>query len=93
MTKIKVTYIAIDKESNTPILSAGSFEELRDGLDEYYGVVKGEAECFGFHPYQTKYPDDYVGFYTYKRNKRYEKDDGFDMIKVWCVNYYPHTEY
>jgi hypothetical protein len=34
-----------------PIMTASTFEDLRVGLDDYYGVHKGEAECWGFYPY------------------------------------------
>ena len=37
-TRVKVTYIAINEYK--PILSASSFKEIKEGLDEYYGVDK-----------------------------------------------------
>ncbi len=92
-TRVRVTYIAMDEYK--PILSASSFEELREGLDEYYGVHKGEAQCLGFVPFMTKYPDDYEGHYSYSYTmKRYDEDvTNIDVVKVYCVNYHPHTIY
>ena len=92
-TRVKVTYIAMDKYK--PILSASSFEAIKEGLDEYYGVDKGQAECLGFTPYDTKYPDDYEGYYSYSYTiKRYNEDvTNIDVVKVYCVNYHPHTIY
>jgi hypothetical protein len=92
-TRVRVTYIAMDEYK--PILSASSFEELREGLDEYYDVDKGEAQCLGFVPFITKYPDDYEGHYSYSYTmKRYDEEvTSIDVVKVYCVNYHPHTIY
>jgi len=69
-TRVRVTYIAMDEYK--PILSASSFEELREGLDEYY-----------------------EGHYSYSYTmKRYDEDvTNIDVVKVYCVNYHPHTIY
>jgi len=92
-TRVRVTYVAMDEYK--PILSASSFKELREGLDEYYGVDKGQAECLGFTPYDTKYPDDYEGHYSYSYTmKRYDEEvTNIDVVKVYCVNHHPHTIY
>ena len=92
-TRVKVTYIAINEYK--PILSASSFEELREGLDDYYGVDKGQAKCLGFKPYDTKYPDDYEGYYSYSYTiKQYDKEiTNIDVVKIYCVEYYPYTIY
>jgi hypothetical protein len=92
-TTVKVTYIAINEYK--PILSASSFKAIKEGLDEYYGVDKGQAECLGFTPYNTKYPDDYEGHYSYSYTiKRYDEEvTSIDVVKVYCVNYHPHTIY
>jgi hypothetical protein len=92
-TRLRVTYVAMDEYK--PILSASSFEELREGLDEYYGVDKGKAQCLGFVPFMTKYPDDYEGHYSYSYTiKQYDEDvTNIDVVKVYCVNYHPHTIY
>ena len=100
MSRIKVTYIAIDSDGHKPIMSAESFEDLKKGLDEYYAVDKTDTECLGFHPYKTKYPDELEGYYEYKSKMRVrnfttdEFDDvvQLDMIKVYCVEFYPHTK-
>ena len=66
MTRVKVTYVAMDVDGYKPIMSADSFENLRAGLDDYYGCDNRGGECLGFTPYQTKYPDEYEGHYEYK---------------------------
>jgi len=92
-TRLRVTYVAMDEYK--PILSASSFDAIKEGLDEYYGVDKGQAECLGFTPYDTKYPDDYEGYYSYSYIiKQYDKEiTNIDVVKVYCVNYHPHTIY
>ena len=95
-TRVKVTYVAIDAEegSHKPIMSASTFEDLKLGLDAYYG----DSECLGFTPYQSKYPDEYEGYYQYKvkmiHSGRDEKvTEYIDTVKVYCIEYYPHTTY
>jgi len=92
-TRVKVTYIAMNDYK--PILSASSFEEIKEGLDDYYGLNKGQAECLGFTPYYTKYPDNYEGYYSYSYIiKQYDKEiNNIDVVKIYCVNYYPYTIY
>ena len=97
MSRIKVTYVAIDKADNEPILTAGTFEDLKKGLDEYYAVDKGAAKCLGWTPYETKYPDELEGYYQYTYKRLYsdhdeEWDDDTDIINVYCVNFYPETK-
>lgn len=96
-TRVKVTYVAIDyeKDGYKPLTTASTFEDLRLALDEYYAVGRGEAECLGFFPYNSKYPDDYEGYYEYRW--RMPTRDGVeeytDTVKVYCLEYYPHTVY
>jgi hypothetical protein len=95
MSRVKVTYIAIDSDGYKPIMTASTFEDLRAGLDDHYAVGKGEAECLGWNPYNTKYPDDYEGYYEYEW-KNITRDEVIvvkDKVKVFCVEYYPHTTY
>ena len=68
-TRVKVTYIAMDEYK--PILSASSFEAIREGLD------------------------DYEGHYSYSYTmKQYDKEvTNIDVVKIYCVNYHPHTMY
>ena len=95
MTYIKVTYVALDKDGNKPIMSAESFDDLKAGLDDYYGCDGRGGECLGFTPYHTKYPDEYEGYYQYKVSMiQYEKPTEYiDTVKVYCIDYYPHTVY
>ena len=99
-TYIKVTYVALDNDGNKPIMTANTFDELKEGLDEYYGagqysnIYDTGAICIGFEPYVTKYPDDYEGCYEYKYT--ITQADGTvteynDKIKVYCVDYHPQT--
>jgi len=94
-TYIKVTYVALDNDGNKPIMTANTFENLLKGLNDHYGIGKDEsAEYLGFRPYNTKYPDDYEGYYEYKYT--ITQADGtvteyIDKIKVYCVDYHPYT--
>jgi hypothetical protein len=92
-TRVKVTYVALN-EYGKPIISASTFEDLRKGLDDYYAVDRTEAKCLGFTPYYSKYPDEYEGYYSYSyANIRDEKTTETDTIKVYCIDYWPHTIY
>ena len=67
MAQIKVTYLACDYEDKFPIISADSFDNLKLALDDYCGAdEKNSGKCLGFTPYNTKYPDDYEGYYLYE---------------------------
>ena len=90
-TRVKVTYIAIS--DGVPIVSASTFDDLRKGLDDYYAVDRTDAKCLGFVPYETKYPDEYEGHYTYSYPSHDEESTELDVVKVYCINYYPHTVY
>ena len=94
-TRVKVTYIAMDNDGNKPIMSADSFENLKAGLDDYYGCDGRGGECLGFTPYISKYPDEYEGYYQYKVSMiQYEKPTEYiDTVKVYCINFHPHTIY
>jgi hypothetical protein len=93
MSRIKVTYVAIG-DSGQPIMTAESFDNLRKGLDDYYAVESTEAKCLGFVPYNTKYPDSYEGHFTYSYTMilHDEKITELDVIKVYCVDYFPLTK-
>ena len=94
-TKVKVTYVAMDNYGVKPITSAGSFEDLRKSLDEYYGVDKGTGEFVGYTPYYSKYPDEYEGYFEYKSEMIVYGvvEEYVDKIKIYSVEYYPHTVY
>jgi hypothetical protein len=93
-TRVKATYVALN-EYGKPIMSASTFEDLRKGLDDYYGVDMADAKCLGFIPYESKYPDEYEGHYSYSYSNivRDEKTTEIDVIKVYCIDYWPHTIY
>lgn len=94
MSRIKVTYVAMDADGHKPIMTADNFDDLKKGLDEYYAVDRTDAECLGFTPYVTKYPEDYEGHFGYKWTQiiRDEKFPQIDTIKVYCVDYFPLTK-
>ena len=94
-TRVKVTYVAIGDDDNKPITSAGSFEDLRKSLDEYYGCHKGTGEFLGYTPYYSKYPDEYEGYFEYKSEMVVYGvvEENVDKIKIYSVDFYPHTVY
>jgi hypothetical protein len=93
MSRIKVTYVAMDVDGYKPIMTAESFEDLKKGLDDYYAVDRTDAECVGWFPYNPKYPDSYEGQYQYRWTHviKNEKILELDVIKVYCVDFFPET--
>ena len=93
MSSIKVTYVAMEADGYKPIVTANDFESLKKGLDEYYAVDRTDAVCLGFTPYETKYPDDYMGHYGYSWTMINHdiKETLIDTIKVYCVDFFPLT--
>jgi hypothetical protein len=96
-TYVKVTYVAINSDGK-PIMTANTFDDLRKGLDEYYGIGTTDidnAVCLGWYPYITKYGDDYEGCYEYKHVIPWSDriEERVDEIKVYCTDYHPHTIY
>ncbi len=83
-TYIRVTYVALSHWGK-PIATAHTFDDLKAGIDEYFGEGKNQLEWI---PYDSKYPDDYEGHFKYK-------DDNGDIetVKVYCVDFYPETKY
>ena len=90
MTYVKTTYVALN-EDGKPIASAENLKDIQEGLDIYFGVDKALAECLGFFPYITKYPDDYEGYIEYKYQHN-EKEE-VEKIKIYCVDFFPRTIY
>ena len=79
---IRVTYVALSHYGK-PIATAHTFDDLKLGIDEYFGA--GHLEWI---PYDSKYPDDYEGHF------KYEDDNGdIETVKVYCVDFYPETKY
>lgn len=97
-TRVKVTYIGMDNDGNRPIMSASTFEDLKAGLDDYYGCDGRGGEYLGWTPYETKYPTEYEGFFEYRVSMVHSSRDTeptvyTDIVKVYCIDYYPHTVY
>ncbi len=96
MSRIKVTYVAMDSDGNKPIVTAETFEDLKKGLDEYYAVDREAAKCLGWTPYITKYPDEYEGYFVYSYKVMHSDHSGLeneeDAVKVYCLNFYPETK-
>jgi hypothetical protein len=93
-TQIKVTYVAVLTDGCKPIVSADTLESLKLGLDEYYGVVIGVAKCISWNPFNSKYPDDYEGYYEYEWiNEAHNNIEvETDTVKVYCIDFYPETK-
>jgi len=91
-TYIKVTYVALSQWGK-PIATAHTEEDLKAGIDEYYGIgTDNKAKYIEWVPFNSKYPDEFEGHYVY------EVDDfngglEFEQVKVYCVDFYPHTKY
>lgn len=96
MTYIKVTYLALN-EHNNPVISAESFDNLKLALDEYCGADKrNTGKYIGFYPYNTKYPDEYEGYFEYeccKNGNDWNGETYIDKFKVYCIEFYPQTKY
>jgi len=92
-TRVKVTYVAVIDQR--PVVSASTFKDLKEALDDYYAVATTEAKCLGFIPYESKYPDEYEGHYsyTYLYTSGFVKLTEIETVKVYCINYFPHTIY
>jgi len=87
--KIKTTYVAIIDSS--PIMSADSFENLKLGLDEYFGCDGRGGEYLCFVPHVTKYYDDYEGYFEYKTI--FSSIECIDKVRVYSVEFYPPTNF
>ena len=94
MSRIKVTYVAMHADDCKPITTAHSMQDLRAALDDYYAVGKTDAECLGFTPYDSKYPDEYEGYYTYTYQEVNVavRTIETDRVKVYCVELFPLTK-
>ena len=96
--RIKVTYIAMDCDGLRQIMTADSMENLRAGLDDYYGVHDTNAECLGFEPYYSKYPSEFEGTIKYKYSmvhsgRDLEATEYIDELRIYCIDFWPHTSY
>ena len=92
-TYIRITYVAI--LDGKPILTAHTQNDLKAGLDEYYGE---SSNCLGFTYYDSKYPDEYEGYYEYEYSMWHsDRDDKptiyNDIVKVYGIDFYPTTKY
>jgi hypothetical protein len=91
-TYIRVTYVAVS-EWGKPIITAHTQEDLKAGLDKYYGIgTDPTTKYLEWIPYDSKYPDEYEGCY------KYECDEGngdivTETVKVYCIDFYPTTKY
>ena len=49
----------------------------------------------GWYPFDSKYPDDYEGHYEYEW-KNVVRDEVYlqvDIIRVYCIDFFPETKY
>ena len=89
---IRVTYIAMSPYGK-PIITAHTEEDLKAGLDEYYGIgTDPKVKYLGWTPYDSKYPDELEGWHRYKVDDFNEGGD-VEEVKVYCVEFYPTTKY
>lgn len=69
MKKQTYMYVVIDDDSRRPIIVATTTKTLEAMLDEYCGAVEKynhSGKLIEYIPYNTKYPDDYQGYYLYE---------------------------
>jgi hypothetical protein len=91
-TYIRVTYVALSHYGK-PIATAHTEKDLKDGIDEYYGIgTDPKAKYIEWVNNNSKYPDELEGHHIY------EVDDmngglEFEHVKVYCVEFYPYTKY
>lgn len=65
----KYMYVVIDDDSRRPIVVAPDTKTLEAMLDEYCGAIdkyNHSGKRIEYVPYNTKYPDDYEGYYLYE---------------------------
>jgi len=91
-TYIRVTYVALSQWGK-PIVTAHTEEDLKAGIDEYYGIgTDSKAKYIEWVPFNIFTFTELEGHYVY------EVDDfngGLEPehVKVYCVDFYPHTKY
>jgi hypothetical protein len=92
VTYIRVTYVALNQWGK-PIVTAHTEKDLKDGIDEYYGIgTDNKAKYIEWAPYNCKYPDELEGHHIYEVD---DLNGGLELehVKVYCVEFYPYTKY
>jgi hypothetical protein len=88
---IRVTWVA--QAYDKPIVTAHTWDDLVAGVDEYYGAGEDpKVKKIGWNPYDSKYPDDYEGYFEYEVDD-FNGGTEIEKVKVYCVEFYPHTKY
>lgn len=91
-TYIRVTYVALSHYGK-PIATAHTEEDLKAGIDEYYGIgIDSKAKYIEWAPNNSKYPDELEGHYVYEVDD-FNGEIEIEKVKVYCVDFYPHTKY
>lgn len=91
VTRIKVIYVA--QVHHKPVVTAHTWTDLIVGLDDYYGVGRDpKVKKLDWHPYNSKWPDDYEGHFEYEVDD-YNGGTEIEKVNVFCVDFYPHTKY
>ena len=89
---IRVTYVALSHWGK-PIATAHTFDDLKVGIDEYYGIGKDkDVKYINWTPYESKYPDEYEGYFEYEVND-FNWGAEIEKVPVYCVDFYPYTKY
>ena len=88
---IRVTWVA--QAYDKPIVTAHTWDDLVAGVDEYYGAGEDpKVKKIGWSPYDSKYPDEYEGYFEYEVDD-FNGGTEIEKVKVYCVEFYPHTKY
>lgn len=73
------TYVAYHVEHNIPIAASKDWNLLKSLIEEWMG-----SSSVNFHQYDSKYPDDYQGYYEFQ--VEYEGKHEVEKVKVYVVD-------
>lgn len=73
------TYVAYQVEHSLPIASSRDWNLLKSLIEDWMG-----GPAIEFHQYDSKYPDDYQGYYEFQ--VEYEGKPEVEKVKVYVVD-------
>jgi hypothetical protein len=76
---MKYTNVAMIEQYTKPIAASCEWNSLIELLDEYFGP---ESKRLGWYVSNSKYPDDYVGYFEYK-----DFDGEVLKVKIYEVDF------
>jgi hypothetical protein len=92
LTYTRVSWVGVS-DTGIPIASAFTFEDLKAGIDEYYGIGKDpKAQYNTYVPHYSKYPDTYEGYLEYTTDD-YNGGTEIEEVHIYCIDFYPVTRY